>query len=217
MNTSINHSHSDPEERFEAWLASQPLTPSPDFVFRTLARIRAEKELVASAKAGNESALDSLLDGWLGESPLEPGFEPAEMATQTRRTATREEQDEDDSDASEPRRIILFPAWARSIVALAAAASIALLAYLGTTGTPASNLASTPAHNSSPKVAQVDATDDSALPAPGSESYSQSALSQLNDSLKDGKTLLDDDAVALLPGNGDPGNSDPVGSDTAVE
>ena len=78
MNPPTNHSHPDSEERFEAWLSSQPLTPAPDFVFRTLARIRAETELFAAAQAGDESAVDSLLDRWLGESPLETGERSAE-------------------------------------------------------------------------------------------------------------------------------------------
>jgi len=207
MNTPPDHSlPPDLEERFDAWLARQPLTPAPDFTARTLARIRAESAMVASAQAGDDAALDTLLDRWLGESPVEPNFEPAELATQTRRTATREEQIRPNPTQSHP--IIFFPAWARSAVALAAAAAIALMAYVGTTGgIPASSLASANGKNSSPKAAQVDAADDNSLPAPGSESYNPSALAQLNDSLTDGNTLLNDDVVALLPGV-DSGNTD---------
>ena len=204
--------HPDSEERLESWLASQPLTPAPDFVSRTLARIRAEQQIITAAKAGDESALDSLLDGWLGESPLEPDFEPAQLATQARRTATREEQEENRRLESPPRRIILFPAWARSAVALAAAASIALVTYLGTLGTPAGNVASSTEQTPSQKVAQLDPSDDNAMPVPGSEAYNPNALSQLNDSLKDGQPLLDDNVAALLPGNYDPSDTD-----TAVE
>ena len=64
------------EERLEAWLASQPLTPAPDFVARTLARIHAEALLVSNAKAGNETAIDALIDRWLGDQPLDPDYDP---------------------------------------------------------------------------------------------------------------------------------------------
>ncbi len=212
MNPPTNHSHSDMEEHFEAWLASQPLTPAPDFVARTLARIRAKTALVASAKAGDDAALDSLLDRWLGESPLEPDFEPAQLATLTRRTALHDEEEEADVQEAPRRWAIPFPAWARSAVALAAAASVALLAYFSTTGTPVGNVAATAEQPSSPKVAQVnmDATDDSSLPVPGSEAYDPSTLSKLNDVVKDGTVLLNPDVAGQLPG------ADPSDSDSAL-
>jgi hypothetical protein len=187
------------------------LTPAPDFVFRTLARIRAETELFAAAQAGDESAVDSLLDRWLGESPLEPDFEPAELATQTRRTAAREEQEESRPSESRRRWVVPFPAWARSAVALAAAASVALLAYLSTTGTPVGNLTTSPSEQpATTEVAQVEAPADSPLPVPGSEAYDPNALAQLNDSLKDGEVLLDPAVAGLLP------NNDPSDSDSAL-
>jgi hypothetical protein len=210
MNPLTNHSDSGLEERFEAWLASQPLTPAPDFVARTLARIRAETALVASAKAGDDAALDSLLDRWLGESPLEADFEPAQLATRTRRTARREEDGETGVQEAPRHWTIPFPAWARSAVALAAAASVALLAYFSTTGTPVGTVASTTEQSSNPtEVAQVnmDAADDSSLPAPGSEAYDPSTLSKLNDVVKDGTVLLNPDVAGQLPGV-DPSDSD---------
>jgi hypothetical protein len=202
MNPLTNHSDSGLEERFEAWLASQPLTPAPDFVARTLARIRAETALVASAKAGDDAALDSLLDRWLGESPLEADFEPAQLATRTRRTARREEDGETGVQEAPRHWTIPFPAWARSAVALAAAASVALLAYFSTTGTPVGTVALSPGPSPSTKVAQVntDATDDAAPFVPGSEAYDPSALAKLDDAVKDGSVLLNSDVAGLLPG-----------------
>jgi hypothetical protein len=210
MQPPTNHSHPDAEERFEAWLTSQPLTPAPDFVSRTLARIRADSSLMAAAKAGDEAAIDAMLDRWLGESPLEPDFEPAQLATQTRRTAHREEERE--NTVAEPlwRRVMVpFPAWARSSVALAAAASVAILAYFSTSGPSVSPIATGPSSDSD-NVNVAQAPDDT-LPAPGSEAYDPNALLQLNDSLKDGKVLLNSDILSNLPG------SDPATDDTAVE
>ncbi|HTB62294.1 MAG TPA: hypothetical protein VK737_01790 [Opitutales bacterium] len=208
MQPPINHPHPDAEERFEAWLSSQPLTPAPDFVSRTLARIRAESNMIALAKTGDEAAIDAMLDRWLGESPLEPDLEPAQIATQTRRTAHREMEEE--SNPAEPmwRRVFVpFPAWARSSVALAAAASVAILAYFSTSGPSVSPVVSSGPPEQDTVVAQVQGT----LPAPGSEAYDPNALVQLNDSLKDGKVLLDSDILSNLPG------SDPATDDTAVE
>ncbi len=124
----------------DSWLATQPVTPAPDFVARTMARIRAESALVESARAGDDAALDALLDRWLGEQPLEAEMMPEQVAISTRRAATREEQEEGRPLEAPGRRILPFPAWARSAVALAAAACVALLGYLNL-NTPIANLA----------------------------------------------------------------------------
>ena len=197
MQSPIHQPFTDAEERLEAWLSHQPLTPAPDFVARTLARIRAESTLVASAKAGDDAALESLLDRWLGEQPLDPNFEPSQLATQTRRTAADEEREESRPEESSWRRVVPFPAWARSTIALAAAAAVVILAYFGTVGPTASIV--TPSSSSDRATAQN--LEESSLPDPGEAAYNPNALSQLNDQLKDGQALLDSDVMALLPGN----------------
>lgn len=141
----------------DGWLSSQPLTPAPDFVARTMARIRAEASLVDAARAGDDAALDVLLDRWLGEQPMDASMEPEQLVISTRHTATREEQEENRPQETSPRRIIAFPAWARSAVALAAAACVALLGYLNINGP-----VSATANSSHP--AQSVATDSDTLP-----------------------------------------------------
>jgi len=198
---------SNPEERLEKWLASQPLTPAPDFVARTLARIHAEASLVSSAQAGNEAAIDALIDRWLGEQPLDPNYEPAHLATQTRRTAEEEAEQESLPQETGKHWVVPFPTWARSAVALAAAACVALVTYFNN-----ANLA--PLANAvSPQLAQndssADATDDSA-PAHYAFSYDPKAILQISDSLSDGGALLNSDNVNLLTGNDGSSEDDSV-------
>ncbi len=208
MKPSHQPSGSDSEERLEAWLASQPLTPSPDFVARTLARIRAEATLVSFAKAGDEAAIDALIDRWLGEQPLEPDYEPAQLATQTRRVAEHEERQESRPEKATRRWVVPFPTWARSAVALAAAACVALAAYFSNTSRVAQPNAS------SPKLAQnnisADAADDSSLPAYYASAYDSKAILQISDSLRDGDVLLNSDNVDTLLGNDSPAEDDAV-------
>jgi anti-sigma-K factor RskA len=196
------------EERLESWLASQPLTPAPDFVARTLARIHAEASLVSSAQAGNESAIDALIDRWLGEQPLEPEYEPAHLATQTRRTAEEEEQQESRPKETSRRWMVPFPTWARSAVALAAAACVALVTYFSN-----SNLV-TKTTTPSPQLAQnnisSDTTDDSAQPAHYAFAYDPKADLQTSDSLSDGEALLNSDNDNILLGNDAPTEDDSV-------
>ncbi len=208
MKTPTNPSFPDAEDRLEAWLSNQPITPAPDFVARTLARIRAEASLVALARAGDDAALETMLDRWLGEQPIDAGFEPSQLATQTRRTAVEDEQEESRPEESGWRRIVPFPTWARSSLAMAAAAAVAVLAYMGTIG-PTPQPVGVNASGPSSVASTTGTSDDSALPAPGQAAYDPNALSQLNDQLQDGQALLDSDLVALLPG-GEPSNDDSV-------
>jgi len=198
----------NPEERLEAWLASQPLTPAPDFVERTLARIRAEGMLVSSAKAGNETAIDALIDRWLGEQPLDPDYEPAQLATQTRRAAEYEEREESKPKTATPKWVVPFPAWARSAVAVACAACVAFAAYFGIAGPNAASVAI------SPTLAQNDAspdtTDDSTLPNYYASASDPKAILKLSDSLSDGDALLNSDDLNTLLGNDAPAEDDAV-------
>jgi len=198
MKSSFPSPASNSEERLEAWLASQPLTPAPDFVVRTLARIRAEEALVVSAKAGDQTAIDALLDRWLGEQTLEPDYEPALLATQTRRAAEYEEREEARTEKN-PRRVVPFPAWARSVVSLAAAACVALVAYFSNPSPVAmtASTASAPVQNND----TADSSDDSTLPAHYAFAYDSKAILQISDSLRDGDALLDSDNVNILTGN----------------
>jgi len=196
------------EERLETWLASQPLTPAPDFVARTVARIHAEASLVSSAQAGDEAAIDALIDRWLSEQPLEPEYEPTHLATQTRRTAEEEEAQESELDHTSRRWVIPFPAWARSTVALAAAACVALVTYFSNVNPGAlSNL-------SSPVLAQnnipTDASDDTALPAHYAFLIDSKADLRASDSLSDGTALLNTDNDTILLGNDAPTEDDSV-------
>ncbi len=210
MKTPTNPSFPDAEDRLEAWLSNQPLTPAPDFVARTLARIRAESSLVALARAGDDAALEKVLDRWLGEQPLEPDFEPTQLATQTRRMVAEEEMEESRPEESHWRRVVPFPAWARSTLAMAAAAGVAVLAYFGTSGPGSGPMVASNGGPGSSLTAYTGGTaDDSTLPAPGEAASNSNMLSQLNDQLQDGQALLDSDLVALLPG-GEPSNDDSV-------
>jgi len=184
MNPPFNAPNRDPEECLEAWLTSQPLTPAPDFVARTLARIHTEATLVTAARAGDEAAIDALLDRWLGEQTIEADFEPAQLATSTRRAATLEKQKEGEPEESNWRRVIAFPAWARSAIALAAAACVALLGYFNLHN-PAGNLVS---HGGAQTVAAspVDETSsDSFTPAPYAWNSDPNYISELSNSVKD--------------------------------
>jgi hypothetical protein len=198
-----------PEERLEAWLASQPLTPSPDFVARTLARVRAETTLVSSAQAGDEAAIDILIDRWLSEQSVEPGYEPTQLATQTRRTAEYEEEQESLPQKPSKRRVVMFPVWARSAVALAAAACVVLLAYFSTTNqaTTTTTISPTLAQNSIPAA---DTVDDSSVPAHYAFAYDPKADLQVSDSLSDGTALLNSDNDNILLGNDAPTEDDTV-------
>ena len=208
MKTPTNPSFPDAEDRLEAWLASRPITPAPDFVARTLARIRAEKSLMAKAQAGDDAALETVLDRWLGEQPLEPDFDPAHLATQTLHSVDEEERDEAQPEESRWRRIVPFPAWARSSLAMAAAAAVVLLAFFATTA-PTSNDGSNGGTGANMTASTGGPADDLNLSAPGDAATNPNALSQLNDQLQDGQALLDSDLVALLPG-GEPSNDDSV-------
>jgi hypothetical protein len=198
----------NPEERLEAWLASQPLTPAPDFVERTLARIRAEGMLVSSAKAGNATAIDALIDRWLSEQPFDPDYEPAQLATQTRRTAEYEEREESKRKTGKPKWVVPFPAWARSAVAVAAAACVAFAAYFSNTNQVAAPTATSPKlakNNVSP-----DTADDSSLPAYYASASDSRAILKLSDSLSDGDALLNSDDLNTLLGNDVPAEDDAV-------
>jgi hypothetical protein len=188
MNPPNHLPNGDPEERFEAWLSSQPLTPAPDFVARTLARIRAEAALVVSAKAGDEAAIDALLDRWLGEQTIEPDFEPAQLATSTRRAATREEQEEGRPEDSNWRRVIPFPAWARTVTALAAAACVALLGYVSLNH-PVNHTTPSASKNAvaSLPVGQAEAVGNTfqSAPAPYAWNSDPNYISDLSSSFKD--------------------------------
>ncbi len=188
MNPSSNLPNPDSEERLDAWLSSRPLTPAPDFVARTLARIRAEVALVASAKAGDDAAIDTLLDNWLGEQTLEPEFQPEQLATSTRRAATREEQEEGRPEDSNWRRVIPFPAWARAATALAAAACVALLGYLSVS-TPAGIATTSPVKNNVASIPMAPAETASnsfqSAPAPYTWNSDPNYISDLSSSFKD--------------------------------
>jgi hypothetical protein len=175
------------------------LTPAPDFVARTIARIQAEALLVSNAKAGNETAIDALIDRWLGEQPLDPDYEPAQLATQTRRTAEYEEREESRPEKSTRHWVVPFPAWARSAVALAVAACVALVAYFSNVSRTAVPAATTSQLAQSPST--EDATDDSTLPAHYAFSYDNKAILRLSDSLSDGEALLNSDNDNILLGN----------------
>jgi hypothetical protein len=187
----------DFETRLDALLAAQPVKPPTDFVARTMARIRAEADLTACARAGDEAAIDELLDRWLGEQPLEPEFEPAQLAIHTRREATREEDEENRPIEAPWRRLIAFPAWARAASTLAAAAAVALVAYFGTyeksSHVSSGSIARQPAEES----ANV-ATEEPSLPSTFDVAYDASSLPNLDDSLKDGAALVEPDSVAFL-------------------
>jgi hypothetical protein len=202
-------SHTSPtpysEERLDAWLSSQPLTPAPDFVARTLARIQAEASLVSSAKAGDDAAIDTLIDRWLNEQPIESDLEAAQLATQTRRTAEYEEREETLTEKAGQRRVVFFPAWARSAVAMAAAACVALLAYFGNMGQVALTTSKMAQNNTS-----TDGTDDSALPAQYASAFDSRAILQISDSLSDGDALLNSDNVNILLGNDVPAEEDSI-------
>jgi hypothetical protein len=180
----------NPEDRFEAWLSAQPLTPQPDFVARTIKRIHDETALVTAARAGDEAAVETLLDRWLGELPLQPQFEAEELVGQTRREATREEQEE-----SRPKKaaswVIPFPAWARSAAGLAAAAAVVFAAYLGTQGPGIMADSATVVAQNQPSF-------------PSNWSAQSDALLSISDGLSSGSDLLDSnnavssDDVAVL-------------------
>ncbi|HVU39133.1 MAG TPA: hypothetical protein VHC95_12435 [Opitutales bacterium] len=190
---------SDFEERLEGWLASQPVTPAPDFVARTLARIRAEASLVTAARAGDDAALDTLIDRWLGEEPIEAGIEPELMVASTRQAATREEQIENRPKASPGRTILPFPAWARSALALAAAACVAILGYLNLSG-PVANLPLAASHNIASHNASPasDPSNDSYLPAHYAWNSDPNYISSLSSSLKDLSPVANSDSLDAL-------------------
>jgi hypothetical protein len=203
-------SPADPEERLEAWLAAQPLTPAPDFVMRTLARIHAEANLVASAKAGDEAAIEALLDRWLGEQPLDAEFEATQLAIQARRDAAREAREETRRLDVPRRKVIFFPAWVHSLGGVAVAAAVLLVAYFSGTrlggpsvalpvGAVANNTVSTHvAVDNNPSPAPVTASDDTSVPYDWT--YNPDRLVQLNDSLSgdDSGVLLNADAMNIL-------------------
>jgi hypothetical protein len=176
MNTPFNPP-ANSEDRFEAWLSAQPLTPRPDFVARTIKRIHDETALVTSARAGDEAAVDILLDRWLGEQPLQPEFEADQLVIQTRREATREEQEESRPKKSAPW-LIPFPAWARSAAGIAAAAGVVFAAYFTTQG-PIADIAATTS------VAQNESTLPANWPTQGD------ALVRISEGLRGGSDLLD--------------------------
>lgn len=200
MKTPFNPSAPDFEERMDSWLSTQPLTPAPDFVARTMARIRAEASLVTAARAGDDAALDALLDRWLGEQPIDAAMEPEQLVISTRRTATREEQEESRPQTIPGRRLIPFPAWARSAVALAAAACVALLGYLNL-NTPVGSFAS------QGDAARNVATDSESLPtAHYAWNSDPNYISDLSSSLKDLAPVAnsnDLDAITNAFGNDD--------------
>ncbi len=115
------------DERLDALFARQPIVPAPDFVQRTLERVRAQADLVSLARTGDEAAIDALLDNWLSDQPVNPVLEPAQAAIRTRRAATPIEAQP--TPAPWRRRLFVFPAWAQSAGALAAAAAVAFLAF----------------------------------------------------------------------------------------
>jgi hypothetical protein len=194
MNFTSTGNGSGYEERLDALLAARPIVPAPDFVSRTLERVRAEADLVSMARAGDEKAIDALLDHWLADQPLEAEVEAGKMARRARRPdAPREVQP---TPAPWRRRLFVFPAWVQSVGALAAAAGVAFMAFFNE-GTPAaSQSASLPAvylapqHIPAPVVAEDDGTDTSSQMA-------DADMPSLN-SLGDAAALLDKDNVALL-------------------
>jgi len=189
MNTPANFPSPDPEHRLDAWLASRPIVPAHDFVVRTIARIHAEESLMAAARAGDDNALDTLLDSWLAEQPIEPSAEPGQVAISTRRGARQDQKPARQTEAPW-RRTIAFPVWARSFGALAAAAAVMLMVFMGGRGpvSPSSNLV---ANN-------VSQAQDDESAAPFSWAYQAENLESLDDSLSDGAPLLDSDNADIL-------------------
>jgi hypothetical protein len=189
------------EARLEAWLTARPILPSPDFVERTLERVRAEGSLASAAWAGDDAALDSLLDHWLADQPLEPSFEPELLASRTRGTRTEREREE----AAPGKRWLVFPAWLHSVGALAAAAAIVLLGFFDTRVSLAPAVVGSaaqisPRHLDVPGPVAV-VTGRPSAPAASQYASNPAAdedLLSLHESLRDGAALLNADNVDLL-------------------
>jgi uncharacterized protein (DUF1684 family) len=187
-----------PDARLDALLMGRPIVPAPDFVSRTLERVRAEADLVNLARAGDDGAMDALLDHWLSDQPLQGATEPGRLASRARRDAVVR--------PSQPTpfpwrgRLRTVPAWVQSMGALAAAAAVAFLAFFD------SDVAV-----KQPASAQAFAVNVSQhIPAPvatGDNYYADTSADTSDDSdvdvsslgsLSDAAALLDNNNVDLL-------------------
>jgi hypothetical protein len=186
-----------PEERLDALLAGRPIVPSADFVSRTLARVLAESNLVSLARAGDEQAIDALLDNWLADQPVAASTEAAQAAVRTRRVATQKLPVT--TQAPWRHRLVKFPIWAQSMSALSAAAAVAFMAFFYEGSPVAQNAGSGPmmASNSVHVRAPVATEDTQDYLASTSDATTDDDVASLN-SLSDAAALLDKDNVALL-------------------
>lgn len=186
---------SAPDERLDSLLARQPIVPAPDFVQRTLERVRAQADLVDLARMGDEQAIDALLDHWLSDQPVNPVMDPGQAAIRTRREAMPAEVQP--TPAPWRRRLRVIPAWVQSASALAAAAAVAFLAFFNEdlTVSPVAKPASMAANFSSqPIPAPVVSEDDYYSDASSDNDVDVPALN----SLSDAAALLDNNNVDLL-------------------
>jgi hypothetical protein len=186
-----------PDERLDALLAARPIVPAPDFVERTLERVLAESNLVSLARAGDDQALDALLDNWLSDQPVAPATAAAQAADRARRTATQKVSQP--TPAPWRRRLFVFPAWVQSTGALAAAAVVAFMAFFNEGVPVAQNTSSAPmlaASNLQEHIPAPVAADDT-LDTDATMVASEDDVPSLN-SLSDAAALLDKDNVALL-------------------
>jgi len=183
------------DERLDALLAMRPIVPAPDFVQRTLERVRAQADLVSLARMGDEQAIDALLDNWLSDQPVNPQLEPAQAAIRTRREAMPVEVQP--TPAPWRRRLRVIPAWMQSVSALAAAAAVAFLAFFNEDlpVSPAAKPVSMAANlNSQPIPAPVVSQDDYYTETSAGSDVDVPALNTLSDAA----ALLDNNNVDLL-------------------
>ncbi|GHB96849.1 hypothetical protein [Cerasicoccus arenae] len=107
---------SDPLDQL---LASQPVTPAPDFAARTLARLMAEE----TAQKGGGEAFDAELDELLAMQPIAPSGQLADRVL-AELNAKEVTQPEDDN------KVVGFPSWVVAIGGIAAAMVIGMFCFI---------------------------------------------------------------------------------------